>query len=31
MIDTLKLSRSLETRGVRREEAEAIADGLAEP
>lgn len=30
MIDTLKLSRSLETRGVRREEAEAIADGLAE-
>ena len=30
MIDTLKLSRSLETRGVRREEAEAIADGLAD-
>lgn len=30
MIDTLKLTRSLEGRGVRREEAEAIADGLAE-
>jgi ActR/RegA family two-component response regulator len=30
LIDTLKLTQRLERRGVRREEAEAIAEGLAE-